>query len=208
MPTIELTRSVVAAEPVLRGEHEGILDGGLDALAPAVDKSAPRGWLMAAGIAAGIVALAGHSGRGTTAATPAIATARPAPPSPGLEASPSPTAPRPAVTRARAKDPARFAVEVEHSLKEGRLRLWLDGQLKLDRRLDSRTVAKVASRPAAGGQAVVDIEPGSHELAVEVAWGDKVRSEHMTTVFRPGESRVLAARVGGLFKKSLSLRWR
>jgi hypothetical protein len=207
MPTIELARPVAAAADVDDGPGTKIAD----AAAPALEKKAPRRWLVAAAIAAGVIGLAGQAARGTTVGTASAATA-----AAGVSTSTGTTAPvpvplaavppRPAVRRA--KDPARFAVEVEHSLKQGRLRLWVDGLLKLERRLGEGAVAKVAMRPGAGDQALVALEPGTHEVAVEVAWGDKVRTEHMKTVFRSGESRVLTARIGGLFKKNLSLRWR
>jgi len=54
---------------------------------------------------------------------------------------------------------------------------------------------------------VIDVEPGAHDVKVEVDWDDNVRTEHLTATFRPGDRRVLAARLGGLFRKTLSLRW-
>ena len=206
MPTIELPRLVAAPAEVKDGPGTEIAD----AAAPPLEKKAPRRWLVAAGIAAGVIGLAGQAGRGTTVATAPPATAAAVGTSTSHEAAApvllAAAVPRPAARRA--KDPARFAVEVEHSLKQGRLRLWVDGLLKLERRLGEGAVAKVAMRPRTGAQALVALEPGTHEVAVEVAWGDKVRTEHVKTVFRAGESRVLTARIGGLFKKNLSLRWR
>jgi hypothetical protein len=208
LPTIELPRP--AAPPAAADGGDGPGTGIAEVAAAPLEKTTPRRWLMAAGIVAGVIGLAGQAARGTAIGTASPATAAAAAASTSnlatapvlLAAAPA----RPPVTRV--KDPARFAVEVEHSLKQGRLRLWVDGALKLERVLGEGMVAKVASRPRGGGQGLVALEPGTHEVAVEVAWGDKVRTESVKTVFRPGESRVLTARIGGLFKKNLSLRWR
>jgi hypothetical protein len=105
-------------------------------------------------------------------------------------------------------DLARLAVDVEHSLKQGRLRLWVDGTLRLEKTLSDRIVTKVASRPRRGNaRGVIDLEPGAHDVKVQVAWDDNVRTERVKATFRPGDSRVLAARLGGFFRKTLSLRW-
>ena len=54
---------------------------------------------------------------------------------------------------------------------------------------------------------MIDLEPGAHDVKVEVAWDDNVRTEHLKATFRRGDRRVLTARLGGLFRKTLSLRW-
>jgi hypothetical protein len=208
MPTIELPRPVADVAPG-RGDEVAIAPVESPVRSPQAS-----GWLVAAGLAASVVGLASQSARGTASVTGsparAAAAAIPAPVVTApvlLAAAPAaPAAPAPPVSRA--KDPARFAVEVEHSIKQGRLRLWVDGALKLERQLSDRAIARVASRPRDLARSVVALEPGTHEVVVEVAWGDKVRTERVKTVFRSGESRVLSARVGGLFKKNLSLRWR
>ena len=106
------------------------------------------------------------------------------------------------------QDEASLAVTVEHSLKRGRLRLWVDGTLRLEKALRDRIATRVASRPGRGStRGVIELEPGAHEVKVEVAWDDEVRTERAKATFRPGDRRVLAARLGGFFRKTLSLRW-
>jgi len=121
-------------------------------------------------------------------------------PVPAAAPTPPPAPPRAA---------ARLTVDFDHSLKQGRLRLWVDKTLRLDKRLGKGDVARVALRPNGGsGRGGIEVEPGVHDVKVEVAWDDNVRTERVRATFRPGDRRVLAARLGGFFKTSLSLRWR
>jgi hypothetical protein len=74
--------------------------------------------------------------------------------------------------------------------------------------LGLRTVAKVALRPRReGSRGIIDLEPGVHDVKVQVAWDDDVRTERVRGTFRPGDRRVLAACLRGFFKTNLSLRW-
>jgi hypothetical protein len=84
----------------------------------------------------------------------------------------------------------------------------VDKTLRLDRRLGKGDVARVALRPSGGiGRGGIEVEPGVHDVKVEVAWDDNVRTERVRATFRPGDRRVLGARLRGFFKKTLSLRW-
>jgi len=101
-----------------------------------------------------------------------------------------------------APHPAHLAVEVEHSFKEGRMRLWIDDAVRLDRSLagpsgEKATVADVLS-----------LEPGPHRVKLEVRWDRNVRDESTTATFLPGETRRLTARMGGLLKKKIAMQWR
>jgi hypothetical protein len=146
----------------------------------------------------------GFSGRRVDSTSPA--------PAPGVAADPAALiirAASPAIPAAASpRTGARLAVTVEHSLKQGRLRLWVDGTLRLEKTLRDRIATKVALRPRRGNAGgVIDLEPGAHDVKVEVAWDDNVRTEHLEATFRRGDRRVLTARLGGLFRKTLSLRW-
>jgi hypothetical protein len=121
---------------------------------------------------------------------------------------PAPAAARTAPPLAEPRDVARLSIALDHSLKQGRLRLWVDKTLRLDKRLGNGDVARVALRPrGASGRGGIEVEPGVHDVRVEVAWDDNVRTERVRATFRPGDRRVLAARLRGFFKKNLSLRW-
>ena len=121
------------------------------------------------------------------------ASAVPAASSPALAAGPA-AAPAPPPPARRATSPGCPSRSIT-SLKQGRLRLWVDGTLRLDKRLGKGTVARVALRPlgdsARGG---IEVAPGVHDVKVEVAWDDNVRTERVRATFRPGDRRVLAAR--------------
>jgi len=53
----------------------------------------------------------------------------------------------------------------------------------------------------------VDVPPGSHQVRVQVAWDDNIKSASLRGQFIPGVTRHLEIRVGGL-KKNLSLEWK
>jgi hypothetical protein len=152
-------------------------------------------------LAAALVLIAtfamGSSGRPIDSAVAAPATLAAVDPAPA--AAPTPAPPR---------DAARLSIDFDHSLKQGRLRLWVDKTLRLDKRLGKGDVARVALRPSGGiGRGGIEVEPGVHDVKVEVAWDDNVRTERVRATFRPGDRRVLGARLRGFFKKTLSLRW-
>jgi tRNA A-37 threonylcarbamoyl transferase component Bud32 len=97
--------------------------------------------------------------------------------------------------------PARLTVEVEHSLRRGRARLWVDDALRLERGLGG------PGQNSTLGE-VVEVEPGTHRVRLELAWDDNVRVGATTAAFRPDERRRLTARLGGLLKKRVTLQWR
>jgi hypothetical protein len=98
--------------------------------------------------------------------------------------------------------PAHLALELDHSLRGGRLRLWVGDALRLDRALDGRSGKKVTV-----GE-VMEVEPGAHRVKLEVTWDQNVREGAMTATFLPNENRRLTARLGGLLKKKIAMQWR
>jgi eukaryotic-like serine/threonine-protein kinase len=135
--------------------------------------------------------------------TPVFPTTRP-------EARPvAPSAPTPAVrvvppatTAVVPPRPAHLALELEHSLRGGQLRLWIGDALRLDRALDGRSGKKVTV-----GE-VMEVEPGAHRVKLQVAWDQNVREGAVTATFLPSENRRLTARLGGLLKKKIAMQWR
>jgi serine/threonine protein kinase len=197
MPTVELPRPIAPAAVLLAPTDEATSD-----LAPLEGR--PRLTMLAATLVLVATVATGFSGRRVDATSAAPATGVAADPAALIIRAASPAIPAPASPRAG----ARLAVTVEHSLKQGRLRLWVDGTLRLERTLRDRIATKVALRPQRGGAGgVIELEPGAHDVKVEVAWDDNVRTEHLKATFRRGDRRVLAACLGGLFRKTLSLRW-
>lgn len=105
--------------------------------------------------------------------------------------------------------PARLAIDFEHPLKDGHLRVWVDDDLVLDRAVDSRVTKKIVvfERRKGSVDEEIEVSAGRHRVKVEVAWDDNVRTETITATFRPAATRRLAAHLGGLIKKDLSLYW-
>jgi serine/threonine protein kinase len=88
---------------------------------------------------------------------------------------------------------------VEHSLKDGTLRVWVDRRLVLEQNLDGRARRMTTT---------LDLEPGGHDVEVQLAWDDKEKTERIRGDFRAGATRRLRAKLGGLLLlKSLSLEW-
>jgi serine/threonine protein kinase len=105
--------------------------------------------------------------------------------------------------------PARLAIELEHSLETGILRVWIDDDLSIERRLDGETTKKLLVLKGRKGSLAqtLDVSPGEHEIRVDVAWDDNVKTRRIAGTFRPGSTRRLGAKLGGLLKKNLSLEW-
>jgi len=141
-----------------------------------------------------------------TAAAQVRTVAGPAPAPPVAAAAPAVDAAvrlvSPAVAPTAPPHLAHLALEVEHSLKDGRLRLWIDDAVRLDRALDG-----LSGKKATVGD-VVSVEPGAHRVRLELRWDGNVRDGTTTATFLPGENRRLTARLGGLLKKKVAMEWR
>ena len=102
----------------------------------------------------------------------------------------------------------------EHSLQQGTLRVWLDDALIVETGLDSRVTRKLASLELRKGRVeqTLPLAPGNHEVKVQVAWDQSVKTEYISGHFSPGSTRRLSARlgggVGGFVRKNLKLEWK
>jgi hypothetical protein len=136
----------------------------------------------------------------------------------------------PPTTESSGTGPARLAISFEHSLKSGKLRVWVDKTLAIDQTIDSRVTRQLGSLRLRKGTVArtIEIPAGRHEVKVEVAWDENVRTERVWAIFEPGSTRRLSARLGGsigglvnkdlpsrlgggldgLVKKDLDLEWR
>jgi hypothetical protein len=102
----------------------------------------------------------------------------------------------------------QLAIHMEHHLKSGRVRVFLDGKLVLQDDLDARVSRKILFFSLRKGlvQEVLKVSPGRHELRVEVKWDDSAEAKRITGTFKPGVTRHLeigVSRIGG----NLSLEW-
>jgi serine/threonine protein kinase len=136
----------------------------------------------------------------------------PAPPAP--TPSPEPTAaveepalaapvpsPSPAVrnkeAEKRAPDPKekpRLAVYLDAALAARSLRVWVDGKLLVDEKLDP-AAARKSSRPEAPAKAF-SLSPGRRQLRLQVRTDEGLRGERLIVTFKAGTSRRLDVKAG------------
>ena len=141
------------------------------------------------------------------AAAEARATATPKPrPRPARTAAatlpPAQSAPEPAPAT------ATLAVDFEHPLKDGTLRLFLNGALLLEERLESRAKKVVGLTMRKGSlRRVFSVPPGEHDLRVEVTWGDQKKVGAVWGKLVARETRTLEIRMPPVLK-TLSVEWK
>jgi len=144
------------------------------------------------------------SPEGPTKAPAAPATAAPSG-TRRAEAKLAPTA-EPVVAVAATDEPAparsHIKLAVEHSLENGRLIVWVDGVLALETRLGAENAKKSGGRL----ESLLDVDPGRHEVKVEVSWDVKRRLETQIVDVAPDTTGLLSVRLGGL-NKGLGLEW-
>jgi tRNA A-37 threonylcarbamoyl transferase component Bud32 len=145
-------------------------------------------------------AVPGSAGPAAPAA-PAARSGESASGGPGTEANASASLPP-------AEVPARLTLDIEHSLETGALKVWVDRELVLSKRLEGKEQKKLIAFKGHKGalRAVLDVKPGSHIVRVQVTWDDNNKTETIGGTFKAGSSRHLEVRVGGL-RKNLSLEW-
>lgn len=119
-----------------------------------------------------------------------------------------PSLPSPAAS-APATKVAFLAVDFEHPLRTGRLRLWVDDEKMFEDTLDGRVNKKILTLKLRKGVVTETLEltPGRHQIRVQVLWDDNERTETITGTFRAGLTRRLEVRLGRL-RKDLSLDWK
>jgi hypothetical protein len=104
---------------------------------------------------------------------------------------------------------ARMAIDFEHHMRSGRLKVWVDDALVLDRPLEGRLVERLGRVRLYKGQILETVEVASGRRAVraEVAWDGKVRTARTSAVFRPDSSRTLDVEVLRVLD-DLTLEWK
>jgi serine/threonine-protein kinase len=151
-----------------------------------------------------------------TAATPAVPVVRPrgqaATASPIIEtpaANPS-DAGEPAADAPSTSDPAqsRIRLTAEHPFENGRLILWIDGVLVYETKLQAPVSKKIVAFKVREGRVekLLDVEPGPHEVRVEVTWDQGRRASTKVVDVASGSTGLLEVRVGRM-SKDLSLSW-
>jgi hypothetical protein len=98
---------------------------------------------------------------------------------------------------------------MEHHLKSGSVRVWLDNKVVVEESLDARITRKVLFLTVRKGlvEESLEVPPGRHELRVQVKWDDNVEMKRITGSFRAGTTRQLEVRISRL-GGDLSLEWK
>jgi serine/threonine-protein kinase len=110
------------------------------------------------------------------------------------------------------REPAHLEIDFEHSLKSGRLKVWVDDDPVMDERIDGRVSKDIAGFKLRKGRKsdTLDVSPGRHVVRVDVEWEGTAKTQTITGNFEAGKTLRLEARLGSLggLRKSLSLEWR
>ncbi len=130
-----------------------------------------------------------------------------APTGSGTTASPAPSSPPAPV--AAPLEPARLRIDFDHPLRRGKLRVFVDDKLALDRPLSGQQAKKAVVFTVHEGSLRDELEvtAGLHEVRLEVAWQDNVKKEKIVGNFRSGATRTLLASLGRL-RRDLKLEWK
>jgi serine/threonine-protein kinase len=114
----------------------------------------------------------------------------------------------PARAPASAGAAARLTIDLEHTLRTGTLRVWLDGTLVVKEDLEGRVTKNIAWIKIRNGRVeeTLHVNPGKHVVRVRVAWADNSKDESVSGTFDAGMTRRLEIRLGRL-RKNLSVQW-
>jgi hypothetical protein len=120
---------------------------------------------------------------------------------------------RAAVARATAPPPtprvakSQLRLQIEHGLKDGSINVWLDGALVFDARLRAQVEKKILAITVREGRIdkTLEVDPGRHEVRVEVGWDDNRRTKSTVLTVNPESTGVLEIR---LSRGALDLEWK
>jgi hypothetical protein len=137
---------------------------------------------------------------------PAAATAMPTLESRTVTASHAGVAAAPTSSTEAAK--SRLRLSVEHPFENGRLIVWIDGVLVYEMKLQAPVSKRVVGVKVREGRAekLLDLEPGRHEVRVEVTWAQDRRVSTKVVDVAPASTGLLEVRVGRM-SKDLRLEW-
>lgn len=99
-------------------------------------------------------------------------------------------------------------MSLEHPFENGRLIVWIDGVLVYETKLQAQASKRIVAFKVREGRAetVLDVEPGPHEVRVEVTWDQNRRVGTKVVDVASGSTGLLEVRVGRV-SKDLSLSW-
>jgi len=147
--------------------------------------------------------------------SPAVAPTRAPSPTPAATPRAAPTA-RPRGTGSGApretltpREPGRLRIDLEHPLKDGVLRVWVDGERVIEQKLTGTVRKKGLLFKLAQGsfRDTLQVSPGVHKIRFQVAWDNNVKTEEITGTFRSGQTLRLEADLGRI-RRGLNLEWK
>ena len=103
---------------------------------------------------------------------------------------------------------SRIRMTVEHPFENGRLIVWIDGVLVHETKLQAQGSKRIVAFKVREGRAetLLDVEPGPHEVRVEVTW-QQGRSEGTKVIdVAPRSTGLLEVRVGRM-SKDVDFEW-
>jgi serine/threonine-protein kinase len=190
----------------LEGPRGLLAIAGLLALALIVSLALPRG---GAAPPPSPSALAGSPGLASRPASPAPASPGATPssdaPSPSASDSASPS-PDPSATPTPART-ARLTLAVEHNVRAGSMRVFVDQKPLLNKELTAQKTRKAIIFRGRRGEVfeTIDLAPGERAIRIEVKDGAATLSGQTTGSFKRGETKLLEVKVGG---GRVELEWR
>ncbi len=106
-------------------------------------------------------------------------------------------------------EPARLVIDLQHPLRRGSVRVWVDDALVLDETLRARETKKIVAFTLRKGSLdrTLPVDAGPHAVRVEIAWDEERKSASTSASFEAGATRTLEVRLGRL-RKGLSLDWK
>ncbi|HET7293985.1 MAG TPA: serine/threonine-protein kinase [Vicinamibacteria bacterium] len=105
---------------------------------------------------------------------------------------------------------AKLELRFEHSLKDGRLRVYVDDDLVAERELQAQVTRKIViyKKRREVVEETLDVRPGDHTVKLQVASGNDVYTARIKGQFEEGGGRrLLASLGGGILGKELELGW-
>jgi hypothetical protein len=106
--------------------------------------------------------------------------------------------------------PAEVTFTLEHPMKTGTVRVYVDDSVELEEALESRVVQRILSVEIRKGslEKILYVPPGEHVVRVEVEGETFTVSRKITGVFESGRPKRLHGEMTTLLKKELVLFWR
>ncbi|HET9313945.1 MAG TPA: serine/threonine-protein kinase, partial [Vicinamibacteria bacterium] len=108
--------------------------------------------------------------------------------------------------------PAQLEVDLEHTLKSGTLRVWVDDELALEEPLESYVSEDLVLLKLRKGRerATLKVKPGEREVRVQLSGDGWSGTRRLSGAFESGQTRRLYVRMGslgGILNKELRASW-